>query len=537
MAGEVDGGGARGSAWSDRQCWLAIGAALFVLAAWPLLLVELPPLQDLPNHVASAYIVHHLDRYPDYVFNGFWKSNSLLARWLDLWPDRDLWCGARIFVAFVLAANAFGLPWFVLQVAGRRAMVTASLVIWPLVHGFFLAMGMLNFAIAIPLSLVVLVALDRQRARPSLALACAITALAFATWYVHPFPLIVAGGLAALAWIEARRRGGPGGGVRAAVAMLLPLAPIAALVVATTVQHLVKVEGAPVATGLDVVLPASWEVPLDLWLHASGALTRWGSVTVIPAIALPILTWRRAAPPILARWASLALVAGYAGLPLMISNWWYLNARLVPFVWIALAIRMPPRVPRWLIAVLAGAALWFSVVLGIDYVRLDRDRAELTAGIAAVPERATLLPLLFRHRKTSDYTASLTHAWAYYVVAKQTSAPLAFAVERSYPITYRVFPPAALIPPALDGFAERHASPAVACASRDDLGRRPDDCAAAWQLAWSQLWRAAEPRFTHVLTWAMPAEARALMPPSYHLVFSAGDLAIYARPAGPPPRY
>ena len=529
MTEPVESGATRWSAWSDRRCWLAIGAALFVLAAWPLLLVELPPLQDLPNHVASAYIVHHLDRYPDLVFNGFWKSNSLLARWLDLWPDRDLLCGARIFVAIVLAANAFGLPWFVLQVAGRRAMITASLVIWPLVHGFFLSMGMMNFAIGLPLALVVLVALDRQRTRPSVARAIAIIALGFASWYVHPFPLIVVGGLAVLAWLEARRRGADGSSVRAGVIMLLPLVPVAALVVGTALQHLVKAEGAPVAAGLDVVLPASWEVPLDLWLHASGALTRWGSVTVFAAIALPILAWRRAAPPILGRWATFALVAGYAGLPLMISNWWYLNARLVPFVWVALAVRMPPRVPRWLTAALVGAALWFSVVLGVDYVRLDRDRAELTAGIAAVPEHATLLPLLFSHRKTSDFTASLTHAWAYYVMAKQTSAPLVFAVERSYPITYRVFPPAALIPPALDGFAERHATPAAACASRDDLGRSPADCAAAWQLAWSQLWRLAEPRFTHVLTWAMPPEARAILPPSYHLAFSAGDLAIYAR--------
>jgi hypothetical protein len=45
---------------SDRALWLAIGGALFALSAWPLLLVELPPLQDLPNHLASACIAEHL---------------------------------------------------------------------------------------------------------------------------------------------------------------------------------------------------------------------------------------------------------------------------------------------------------------------------------------------------------------------------------------------------------------------------------------------------------------------------------------------
>jgi hypothetical protein len=40
------------AALPDRALWLAIGGALFALAAWPLLLVELPPFQDLPNRAA-----------------------------------------------------------------------------------------------------------------------------------------------------------------------------------------------------------------------------------------------------------------------------------------------------------------------------------------------------------------------------------------------------------------------------------------------------------------------------------------------------
>src|SRR5262245_49216166 len=117
---------------SDRALWLAIGAALFVISAWPLLLVELPPFQDLPNHVASAYIARHLEIYPEYVVNGFWKSNAALDMWLRLWPEDDLLLGARLFVAIVLAANAFVLPWFVLRVSGRQVMVAASLLVWPL---------------------------------------------------------------------------------------------------------------------------------------------------------------------------------------------------------------------------------------------------------------------------------------------------------------------------------------------------------------------------------------------------------------------
>jgi hypothetical protein len=222
------------------------------------------------------------------------------------------------------------------------------------------------------------------------------------------------------------------------------------------------------------------------------------------------------------------LLVAYVGLPEMMSNWNYLNCRLVPFLWAGLAVRLPSTLPRPVVAVLAVCALSFSAVLGIDYLRLDRDRAEFTAGIDAVPAQATLLPLLFKHGKTSTFTASLTHTWGYYTVAKDTSAPLVFAVERSYPITYRDFPPRKLIPPALDQFAERFGTPAQVCKA---LHQVPVDaaCTGAWRELWRGFWRQAEPRFSHLLTWAIPPEARPMIPVSYQRVFAGGDLEIYAR--------
>ncbi len=46
-----------------RLTWLA-AAVLFALYAWPLLLVPVPPLQDLPNHLATAHIVAHPQLFP-----------------------------------------------------------------------------------------------------------------------------------------------------------------------------------------------------------------------------------------------------------------------------------------------------------------------------------------------------------------------------------------------------------------------------------------------------------------------------------------
>jgi len=511
---------------TDAQLVLLVAALLFALAAWPLLLVPLPPLQDLPNHLATAHIVAHPELYPQFAFNGLFKSNCLLTLWFYLVGGHGLFGAARAFTAIVLAANALALPLFVLHFAGRRALPVAMLFAWPLVHSFSVSMGFLNFTFAFALSLVLLTVLDRQREQPTLARGLGIAALSSVVWYAHPFPLAVVGALVALhvatraTWPER---------VAAGVALLLPLVPAGLLSLLAAQQHLVKAEHSSAAAAPYRYLPP-WQILKHLWLDVSGAFTRWGGMTIVPALLLPCFAWgrRRATFPLLSATAMAVLFAAYLCLPEMLSNWNYLNTRLVPFLWAGLALRLPTTLPRPVAILLAACALSFSAVQGVDYVRLDRDRAEFTAGIEAVPEGATLLPLLFKHGKTSFFTASLSHAWGYYTVAKDTSAPLVFGVERSYPITYRDFPPRKLIPPALDAFAVQYGTPAGVCKA---LGQAPVDaaCTAAWRELWAGFWQEATPRFSHLLTWAIPPEARPMIPQVYRRVFAAGELEIYAR--------
>jgi len=518
---------------SDTRLALLVALVLFALAAWPLLLVDVPPLQDLPNHLATAHIIAQPDRYPQYVFNGLFRSNALLTLWFYALGSHGLSGAARGFTAIVLAINALALPLFVLHFAGRRGLLVASLFVWPLVHSFSVSMGFLNFAFAFALSLILLTVIDRQRERPTLGRGVGIAALAGVVWYAHPFPLVVVGALVAL---HAARRSTWPARITAGLTTLLPLAPAGLLSLVAARQHLVKAEHAPTFASAAFTYLNPWELTEHLWLDASGALTRWGAMTIVPALLLPYFAWRQRSSasdrpierPFLSTPAMAILAAAYLALPVMLSNWNYLNCRLVPFLWVGLAWRLPGTLPRPATVLLVACALAFSAVLGVDYVRLDRDRAEFTAGVNAVPEGATLLPLLFKQSKTSDFTASLTHAWGYYTMAKDTSAPLVFAVERSYPITYREFPPGKLIPPALDQFAERHGTPAQVCKI---LRQIPVDaaCTAAWRDLWSGFWQEAEPRFSHLLTWAIPAEARPMIPARYHRVFSKGDLEIYAR--------
>jgi hypothetical protein len=67
---------------SDGQLASLISLALFAFSAWPLLLVEVPPLQDLPNHIASVTVLENPSKYPEFVSNGFFKTNTAVFAWL-----------------------------------------------------------------------------------------------------------------------------------------------------------------------------------------------------------------------------------------------------------------------------------------------------------------------------------------------------------------------------------------------------------------------------------------------------------------------
>src|SRR5450432_2217033 len=177
---------------TDRQLALILGSVLFVVAAWPLTLVDIPPFQDLPNHLAAVAVIRHLDHYPEFVFNGYFKTNSALFTWLLLVGSVvGTKAAARLFALLVLAVGALAYPRFVLSLAGRRRMVISAFFVWPMVHNWFVSMGMLDFALSVPLATILLIMLNEQRQRPTKVRAFGIALLALVTWHAHVFPLLV----------------------------------------------------------------------------------------------------------------------------------------------------------------------------------------------------------------------------------------------------------------------------------------------------------------------------------------------------------
>jgi hypothetical protein len=277
-----------------------------------------------------------------------------------------------------------------------------------------------------------------------------------------------------------------------------------------------------------------WELCYNLWAEWFYGFT-WLSIStfVIAATLFVLAVIRRREQPTFFSTKALALLAAiYFFSPYIATNWFHVNSRFIPFLWMAALLRLPERLPRALLGVLALCGVLHSVGMGIDYVRLDHDRAKFTAGIPVVPEGAKLLPLIFHSKGTSQNTRSLLHAWGFYVTEKETSAPLLFAHSRSFPVMYKEPPPIRFNHLVLEGFAPAMDRPEWMCDRLRSGGVVLGDCNLAWRQEWRDFWNEATPYFDHVIMWDAREETLALVPSEYHLIFDQDKLKIYARKGG-----
>jgi hypothetical protein len=514
---------------TDKQLALLLGAVLFVVAAWPLAIVDVPPFQDLPNHLAAVTIIRHLDRYPEFVFNGYFKTNSALFTWLLLVGNVvGTKAASRLFAGLVLALGAFAYPRFVLSFAGRRRMVVATFFAWPMVHNWFVSMGMLDFALSVPLATILLVLLNEQRQSPTRARALGIGVLAVLTWHAHVFPLLV---VLLLVTIEVATQRTWKERIALAKVLVIPVVPAGVLVAASLRSHITEPVGAMTGyASLGRLLPP-WELFYNMWAEWFYGFTWLEIATLVPCIGMGLWAmyrWRERVPffgPI----AFLALAGLYFFSPYVATNWFHVNSRFIPFLWLAALVRLPDRLPARFLKVLGVCALSYSVGMGADYLRLRRDWSRFTAGIGAVPEGATLLPLIFKSKGSSENTRPFLHAWGFYVTEKLTSAPLLFAHSRSFPVMYKTPPEPQFNHLVLESFAPSMGSPIWACSILRSGGVVVDDCDAAWRDQWAAFWRKAEPRFDHVLMWEASKEVIALVPPEYRVSFQRDELTIFER--------
>lgn len=514
---------------SDRALVTAIGALLFLLAAWPILLVDVPPYQDLPGHMATATVVAERALYPEFVFNGFLKTNAALVAWL-VFVGRvaGIKLAAKLYVLGAMAALSFVLPRAVLEWGGRRRMIVASAFMPPMIHNWWLSMGMINFALGVAIAIEILVQLQRQIRAASTMRAAWIVALSLALWYTHSIPLFV---VCFLAFAYAALRRTWSERIDFGKRLFMPLLPGAALVVLVMVAHVAGTRTAAAGTVETVEFePFVWTL-YDLWAKWFYGFTEVSATSLVPAAVLAIVAARRwrDGGDLFSPAATLVLLLGLCLLPYVMPGFGYVNVRLVPFFWLAALARVPESLPRKLTVAVGAASIAAAIGTDVDLLRLDREMRDFGAGVDVVPERARLLSLNFARRMTSKNTWSLHTASGLYVISKHTSAQDLWADSPTMPVMHAS-------PPDMLGdwirirrFTEAHASATDFCARERDNGLREEGCEARFADDWRALWTEAIPRFDHVILWQPSADVLATIPARYTRVLERRGLYVLAR--------
>jgi hypothetical protein len=509
------------------------GIVLWLLAVWPLFVLKQLPHEDLPGHVAAAYVTDHLAAYPEYVAAHGLRTNSALLSWLHLASSTLGYMGAaRVFVMVALAVTAFGYAFLFRVVGARRRMWIAGVFAIPLVSHWFVVMGMLNFSLSFGICLWILGLLALQRAAWSNVRGVGIAVLCAVAWIAHSFPLLTVGAIALADLGAARLRD------RAALApawrAVVSLVP-AGLMVGLGLVLAPAVDGA--GTHLAGLGKTEWMgIPQLLWMglrnYVLGA-SYWGLASLVPALVLLVLVLLRGQRrlQLFSTVAVAVVTAGYVFLPsFMFPIWAYFNTRFVPFLWLALLLRVPDTLPRKWMALVAAAGVAGTVGNGLALLRMDADVAEFRSGLPFVEKRARLLPLLFSVKSPGDNIEPVLHAWGHYAIERETSADLLWASRGVDAVQYRTLPPPRFHHDVIQNMPRAMASSERFCETLlRETSTVPDDCARAWTQAWESYLASAAERYTQVLAWDAPAPALALIAKHFPLVHQQGRLVIGKR--------
>jgi hypothetical protein len=498
----------------DRRLAAVLGAAMFAIVAWPLLFLRVLPYQDVPGHLAAVTVLANPAQYPELVPTGFFKPNSFFFLWtLTVGRSVGFLCAAKLYALLILAANAFVLPRFVLHFADRKRMLLAAPFLVPMVHNWFVSMGMLNFAASVPVAALLLVALEKKRPLPA-------AWLGLLSWYLHPFPVMVVGLMvvSAIVFEKADRR-------ERVREWLLPLVP-AGLAAAIVLGRHAAVAGPKMES--PVYSTPGWAI-YNLWSQWFYGFTELTAVSIWLAgiLALFAIVRFRAAKGLFGPAPLLAILALYFFGPYVAFDANYIAPRLIPFVWLCALVRIPDKFPRPLVWANATAAAIYVGGLAVDLFRLSHEMDAYAAGTEMVPVGARLLQMNFNARPTSKNTFSLGTAWGLYVVEKKTSAVDVWANVPSMPFVYKTPLAPALEPMRRLRFIKNAAHRNGFCAALKADGFLGTDCEARWRAEWERYWDETLPAFDHLLLWDPPAEVVEVVP--WKESFARGRLHIYSR--------
>lgn len=383
-------------AWWQRP---AVLAAILLASILPLLQPGLPPLTDLPGHVARWHIatagpaspLHHY-----YRIQWGWMGNlgtDLIA--LPLIPLIGLVAAAKLIAVLIMLLTGAAMLWLSREVHGRIA--PAALFALPFAYGWPFQMGFVNFALAQALALAAL-ALWLRLARTGRT---GLRALLFAPiglilWTAHSAGWGMFGLMALGSELARLRMSGQSWGraISGAARACLPLALPVMLMLFNRTSG-----GRASETGDWFNMGAKF-----LWL-LSTLRDRWQWFDIAALLAPLMLIYvaardRRIGFSTELGWAALACIAGFLVLPRLLLGGSYVDMRMMPAIWILALLSIRPPAAARLAGLIALAGLVFFVTrtaaTTISFMlRAGEQRAEL-AVLPAIPRGAPLLSLVAR---------------------------------------------------------------------------------------------------------------------------------------------
>lgn len=519
-----------------------IGLALFALFAWPLLVVELPPYQDVPGHTAAVHILRHLATFPDFKATTFFKTNALYFDLGVAFSALPIKVYAKGFVALILFLNGQAIPRFVERFAGREAMLRNVPLYAPFVHHWFVSMGMLNYCIALPLSLFLMLAIFPKGAEipkkpngsePLRDVGVAL--LTGVTWLAHSFPLFEVAGLACLYVFFS-----PDAAVRK-VRLRRAAVPTVVTVLLSGLSFAMQA-GLPKEPGTrtDIIYDP---VP-DLIAHLFTRAPFGGTAFTYPGLFLAI----GALVLVVASASSLAVAApegrfrrlwgtaiglnliGYFAIPAAAGSLAHIEVRIVPYLWLFLLACAPP-LPRR--ARLAAALGLIALAIGhpLEIFRLSEDVQHLAAARPLVPQGARLLPLVFASKGRSQNTRPLNSASALYILDRDVLPHDVWTHNASMPLVRTVARPLRFDRETLSRFLDAHGSQDAFCAEATRRFGEPAEGASArcrlrFDEDWRDLWQAIDARYSHVLLVAPSADAKSRTPTNWGVRFEEHGIVL-----------
>lgn len=170
--------------WTSPVLWFVLAAATTL----PFFFAKIPPLTDLPNHVARFHIFLNIDHSP------FFQQNYAVQWHLigNLGVDVLVWLTGPIFGAELATRLVVGLipP---LTVAGiysvsrelNGQVAPSALIAAPLAYTWPFYTGFLNFCLSMSIALLVFALWIRLRERSFISRLLIFAPLSFATWVAH----------------------------------------------------------------------------------------------------------------------------------------------------------------------------------------------------------------------------------------------------------------------------------------------------------------------------------------------------------------